>query len=477
MKIKLDVGRMNRNVARRKKMKILLVQPAGERVRVKKNEKVPKRNILRFSLLPLTIIAALTPEKYEVGICDENVEYLDFDQDVDIVGVSFMTALAERAYQIAAEFKKRGKIVVAGGYHPTFCTVEVAGHFDSVFVGDAEGLWQEFIRDLERGAFKKVYHHENMCHRIESPMPKNNLLKNKQKYYATTNAIQTGRGCVHGCKYCSGTAFHHNTYRRKSVEAVLEELKSVPKGFIFVDDNIISEPEFTKGLFRRMRPLKKRWVSQCSLKIADDPELLSLAAKAGCKGLFIGIETLSEDNLASVGKGFNESSLYFERIAKIRNAGIGIIAGIIVGMDQDKPEVFQKMLSFLSKAQIDAVQVNIFTPLPGTPLFEDYIQSGRIFNCNWKNYDFRHCVFYPQRMTARELQNGADWLYHEFYRLDRIICRFAKSIFQAGLRPALLGLKLNLTYRYDNIREHIIGANPAAQEMSFWHWLRERVLA
>lgn len=458
-------------------MNILLVQPAGEKVRVKTNEAVPKRNMLRFSLLPLTIIAALTPEKYRVEICDENVEYLDFDQDVDIVGVSFMTALAERAYEIAAEFKKRGKIVVAGGYHPTFCTEEVAEHFDSVFVGDAEGLWQKFIGDLERGTFKKIYRHENICNALESPIPNNNPLKQKQKYYATVNAVQTGRGCAHACKYCSITAFHGHTYRRKTIESVLEELKTVPKDFIFVDDNIISEPEFAKQLFRAMLPLKKRWVSQCSLKIADDPELLYLAAKAGCKGLFIGIETLNEDNLASVGKEFNESKLYYERIAKIRGAGIGIIAGIIVGMDQDKPEVFQKTLAFLSKAQIDAVQVNIFTPLPGTPIFEDYIQSGRVFDYNWEHYDFRHCVFHPQRMTPRELQDGADWLYREFYRLDRILCRFAKSIFQLGLLPAMLGLKLNLTYRYDNIREHIIGANPAAKEMSFWHWLKERTLA
>ncbi|MDD5491246.1 MAG: radical SAM protein [bacterium] len=453
-------------------MKILLVQPAGEKVRIKnEQEAVPKRNMLRFSVLPLTIVAALTPSEHQVDICDENVEKLDFNTDADVVGISFMTALAERAYDLAAEFRKRRKIIVAGGYHPTFCTDEVKEHFDSVIVGDAEGLWQEFIGDIGKGAIKKVYRHDSLCDLKMSPIPRNDLINRNKKYYATTYAIQTGRGCAHSCKYCSITAFHRNTYRRKLKEAVMEELKTVPKNFIFVDDNIISEPEFAKQLFRAMVPLKKRWVSQCSLKIADDQELLSLAAQAGCKGLFIGIETLNEGNLEKIEKTFNERSQYLEKINKIRTAGIGIIAGIIVGLDQDKTDVFENMLRFLLQAEIDAVQVNIFTPLPGTSIFEEYTHDGRIFDHCWAHYDFRHCVFCPKNMTSEELQAGADWLYHEFYRLDRILFRFMKSFLRLGLMPALLGLKLNLTYRYDNIREHIVGRNPFVEEMSFFKFI------
>lgn len=443
-------------------MNILLVLPAGERVRVtSRTSRVPRRGMLRFSILPLTTVAALTPSRHHVAICDENVELLDLDADVDLVGVTFMTALAPRAYEIADAFRKRGKIVVAGGYHPTFLPDEAGGHFDAVVVGEAEGSWQRLLEDVERSRLHRIYRRAAPCDPASIPVPRRDLTVRTARHYVTTAAVQTGRGCRHACRYCSITAFHRGTHRSRPLDAVLEELRSLPRNFMFVDDNIVADPEYARHLFRAMVPMKKRWVCQCSIEIAHDRDLLGLARRAGCLGMFVGIETLSESNLAAVEKGFNDRAGYRESIAAIRGAGIGVVAGVIVGMDGDDTGVFERMLRFLDRARIDAVQVNVMTPLPGTALFESMDRQGRILDRDWSRYDFRHCVIRPARMTPRQLQDGADWLYARFYRLDRILVRFVRSLGGLGWVQAWIGLRLGLTYRYDNLRERITGRNPS----------------
>ena len=424
--------------------------------------------MLRFSVLPLTVVAALTPREHEVRVVDENVEPLDFEADCDVVGITFMTALAPRAYEIAAEFRRRGRVVVGGGYHATLCPEDAAPHFDALVIGDAEGAWEQVLRDVRRGTLQKMYRQAEgaapaqagatAC--LQTPMPRRDLLAHTARYYATINAVQAGRGCRHNCRYCSVTVFHGRKYRRRPVADVIAELKTLPRNFIFVDDNIIAEREYTLELFRAVVPLRKRWVSQCSILIADDPELLRGAQAAGCRGLFIGVETASEANLAAMNKQFNQTDSYAGRLRRIRRAGIGVVAGMIVGMDADGPEVFRRTLQFLQETNIDAVQLNILTPLPGTPLFQDMESAGRITDRNWNHYDYRHVVFQPAQISAEELQAGADWLYAQFYRLDRILWRFVRAVFVVGCMPALLGLKLGLTYRYDNRRERIIGWNP-----------------
>jgi radical SAM superfamily enzyme YgiQ (UPF0313 family) len=444
-------------------MRILLVLPAGENVRVtSERPDVPKRAMLRFSVLSLTTVAALTPPRHEVRIVDENVEPIDFASDADVVGITFMTALAPRAYEIASRFRARGKFVVGGGFHPTLCTAEAVEHLDAVVVGDAEDAWERLLEDIEAGQARKVYVGGGCPQReIRTPVPRRGLLAPTAKHYVTINAVQTGRGCQHACRYCSVTAFHQQSYRQRPIVEVIAELRGVPSNFIFVDDNIVRSPAYARELFRGMLPLRKRWVGQCSIEIADDAELLQLAHAAGCRGLFIGIETVNPDNLAAVGKQFNDSDRYGERLRRIRRQGIGVVAGMMVGLDKDEPGVFESCLRFLQRQRIDALQLNILTPLPGTPLFQDMQLAGRITDSQWAHYDFRHVVFQPRRMTAVQLQEGADWLYTQFHRADRILVRFVRALCTCGWIPAVLGLKLNLTYRYDNRRERIRGRNPA----------------
>lgn len=451
-------------------MRILLVLPAATRVRVtSENPDVPRRAMLRFSVLPLTTVAALTSSEHSVRIIDENVEPLDFDTPCDLVGISFMTALAPRAYEIAREFRNRHKIVVGGGYHPTLCPDDALPHFNALVVGDAEGSWERLLADAERGELRRLYQQNSEgCtapsvapELLRTAKPRRDLLTRTARHYATINAVQAGRGCRHACRYCSVTVFHQRKYRRRSVADVIAELRSLEGDFIFVDDNIIADRDYAMDLFTAMARLRKRWVSQCSILIADDPELLRSARAAGCCGLFIGVETVSEANLASMAKQFNRAHGYSQSLVRIRRAGIGVIAGIIVGMDADDPRVFDQTLRFLDQTHIDALQLNILTPLPGTPLYKEFETAGRITDRDWSHYDYRHVVFEPTLMSADELQAGADWMLAEFYRLDRIVRRFGRAVFELGLMPALLGLKLGLTYRYDVRRGQIEGWNPA----------------
>ncbi len=442
-------------------MKILLVLPASENLRVRHPEgSVPKREMLRFSVLPLLTVASLTPGGHEVEICDENVSYLDFDRPCDLVGVGFMTALAPRAYEIAREFRKRGRTLVAGGYHPTLMPEEVLEHFDSVLTGDAEGAWPRLIEDFKRGRLQRRYSQtESEAGWIAGAEGARALLAPTSRFYATPNAVQAGRGCAHNCRYCSVAAFHKGCYRHRPLEEIIREVEALKGDFIFVDDNIVSDEDFAAGLFKALKPLGRSWVSQCSIKIADNPGLLRLAAESGCRGLFIGVESLGVRNMEQMGKEFGASGTA-EKIRKVRRAGIGVIAGIIVGMDFDGRDVFAKTLEFLRECHVDAIQLNIMTPLPGTPLFEDFQQKGRIRSRDWRLYDFRHVVMEPMKMSPGELQDGADWLYSKFYSLPAIIYRTLNALLVCGLQTAFLSLKLGLTYRYDIVREGICGRNP-----------------
>jgi len=444
-------------------MKILLILPAAEHLRVKvRGERPANRPMLRFSVLPLTVVAALTPPQHEVSICDENVQAIDFACDADVIGITFMTALAPRAYEIAAAFRARGKIVVAGGYHPTFCADEAARHFDAVVVGEAEGNWPRLLADVQAGTLQRFYRLPQPADLAATPPPRRDLLGPAARHYVTSNAVQTGRGCPHGCRYCSITSFHGRSHRHRPLANVLDEVRQIrSRHFMFVDDNIISDPDYARGLFQVMIPLHKRWVSQCSLKIADNPQLLRLAHAAGCRALFIGIETLDAQNLAALDKGFNDSKRYAERLAAIRRQGIAVELSVMVGLDNDDVSVFARTLRFLQAMDAAGLQLNILTPLPGTPMFADMQRQGRITDYDWSHYDFRHVVIRPARMTAAELQDGADWLYRQFYRLDRIVLRTLRTLLTLGPLAAYLTWRLNLTYRYDNIREGIIGRDPA----------------
>jgi radical SAM superfamily enzyme YgiQ (UPF0313 family) len=365
-----------------------------------------------FPPLGLLQVAGLTPPDIEIKLTDEAVEDIDFDYPANLVGISFNTASAIRAFDIAKEFRKRGAKVVMGGAHPSMMPEECAQYADAVCIGEAECYWTRLLEDAEKGNLQKFYRCEGFPPLQGVPFPRRDLL-DPQKY-AVFYTVQTTRGCPYNCEFCSVTRFFGRTYRTRPVEEVIREVEQLSgKIIIFVDDNILGNPNYAKELFKALIPLKKIWLSQGSINMTKDEELLRLAVRSGCRGLFIGFESISEEALREAGKKHNIVQEYRDAIRRLHNAGIAIIGAFIFGFDSDDKDVFKRTVDFVYKERIDLPQFSILTPLPGTALYEKMEKEGRIFSKDWSKYTGNHCVYYPKNMTPEELEAGLEWAYKE----------------------------------------------------------------
>jgi radical SAM superfamily enzyme YgiQ (UPF0313 family) len=430
-----------------KPLKFLLINPTAEEWRVQPGAMARKKTqIFRYSMLSSLYVAAAMPPHVRTTIVDEEVEPVDFNADVDLVGISFMTFNAPRAYEIADRFRRERRVpVIVGGYHPSFLPEEALQHADAVCVGEAENNVPRIVGDFEGGRLQRVYRN-GLVNLAGLPVPPRSLIRGGS--YAVVDTVQATRGCPHRCTFCSITSFFGHSFRSRPVDEVIEELKGLGTYLLFMDDNITMDPEYARELFTKMNPLKKRWFSQCSTRIAYDEKLLDLAARSGCRGLFIGFESLSQEGLKGWNKGFNRVNDYTQAIDRIHARGISIQGAIVFGNDCDTPEIFPRTLSFLLEANIDALQATILTPFPGTPLFAEMESEGRIVDSYWGHYDFRHVVFEPKNMNRQELKRGHDWVLKNFYS-NRSIARRTRNELRY-LSPATIlraTLPLNLSYR------------------------------
>jgi len=416
----------------------------------------------RFSLLSLLTVAAETPPGVEITIVDEQIEDVPWDAPIDVVGITCMTAAAPRAYEVAARFRARGIPVILGGMHPTLCSEEAIHFADAVVVGDAEGLWPQVLADAMAGQLRGIYRQPRPPVLAGLKRPPQQLLQRRR--YATIQAVQATRGCPHGCKFCAVSAFHLQTQRRRPVEEVVREIAALPgRFFVFVDDNLTADRAYAAELFGALHRLRKRWITQSTLAMAEDEEFVRRTADAGCIGIFAGLETFSTANLGSVNKDCHCVDHYRKAIEVLHAHGIGVEAGIVLGFDQDGPDVFERTLKMLDDLGLDAVQFSIFTPLPGTPVFES--MQERILDRNWAHYDFHHTVFAPQRMSPEALQAGHDWITREFYRPWRIVRRLIRCAARPRVWRVLpFSAAVNAAYYGRVVRWHIDGWNPAQRE-------------
>jgi radical SAM superfamily enzyme YgiQ (UPF0313 family) len=375
-----------------------------------------------FARLTLTALAALTPPDIEVRITDENVEPIDFEEEADLVGVTGMVMHAPRAYQIAQRFRQRGIPVVMGGPHASSLPLEAKEYVDAVVVGEAEKVWGGLIEDFKKGRLKAFYKAEAYCSMKGIPAPRRDLLH--REAYMTVNCVQTTRGCPHQCDFCHVTHFFGKTYRCRPVEEVIEEVKRLDGEFVvFIDDNIAGNRHYAQELFARLKPLKKKWASQASMTLTRDPELLKLAAESGCVSLFIGVESLSSENLKEVNKAFNRVSQFEEAMKALHDHDIMILAGFIFGLDHDDEGVFERTLRFCERNRIELPTFFILTPLPGTALFQRMESEGRLLHKDWGQYNGATVVFKPRLMTEETLQRGFNWACKEGYSWNSIFKR------------------------------------------------------
>ncbi len=421
--------------------KILLISPA---YRTKLLENV---RVLALPPLNLATIAAHTPEQYQVEILDEAFDDIDYDTDADLIGLTCMTPLAPRAYEICREFRRRGIPVVLGGIHPSMVPEEAARFADSVIVGEGEELWPQLLADFDKGSMAQFYRVGQRPDITDLPTARRDLLTNK--YFVQT--VQTSRGCPHNCKFCSVTLFNGGQYRMRNIDKVIAEINSIPdKRLFIIDDNIIGSGknciDRAFDFFEQLKDCRKEWGGQTCLNIVEHDGLLKAAYDSGARAFLIGFESIQETTLTSFGKKVNmrpTTRNFKDAIKKIHDHGIAIVGGFIFGTDEDDEDTFKRTLDFVMDAEVDAVQLSIQTPLPGTALYQQLAEEKRLLLDNypqdWEAYNIFEPVYQPKAMGPEELYQGLIDAYRTvsspFPSLKRGIKTFLKtrSLFSTGI--------------------------------------------
>jgi radical SAM superfamily enzyme YgiQ (UPF0313 family) len=413
-------------------------------------QRVRRTRVLNFQQITMPYLAARVPAGWRVLHVDEEAEEIDWNVNPDVVGITFHTPSAYHAYDIAARFRSRGTCVVLGGPHVTLLPEEAGQHADVIFVGEAEGLWEEFLHAFEAGAYASVYRQVDAPSLENLPMARKDLFHRRDH---TAGVLFATRGCPNRCDFCTLAVMYRRRFRKRPIAEVAAEYASFRgQVIIFWDDNIAADLEYAKALFRAIAPYRKWWSSQASIQAGQDEEFLELAAHSGCKQLFLGLESISQSSMDQVHKGFNRVEEYARIIERVHAHGIAVQAGIVFGFDSDTVDIFQETLDFLEETGVQNATFNILTPFPGTPLFCALDAEGRILTRDWRKYNSRSDVVYqPKRMTPAELLAGFRYANERFYSLRSIAARLSRSPVQLWW-----ALPLNLAYafRWSTSRPH-----------------------
>ncbi len=383
------------------------------------------RNALRIPQIALQYLAALTPPQHNILAIEEEDEPINFEYDCDLVALSFMTASAIRAYQVAREFKRRGKTVVMGGVHPTVLPDEALLFADSVVIGEAEGVWAQLLEDFENGRLKRKYHHP-APDLSKYPLPRRDIIQYRNIYKMTP--VVTTRGCPYNCEFCSVHEVFGRKLRHVPVDMVVRDINNADTpNIIFLDDNIMGRREYSKQLFRAISPLKKRWAGQASIGFVRDSELADLAVDSGCAGLFIGFETVSEEKMKTMPKMFNKLEETEKAIEKLQRKGIHVHASMVVGFDEDPESIFEDTIDFLIRNKIGSVSFNILTPYPGTQVYRRMEQEGRLLTRDWRYYNHCTVTYQTKNITPQELTIKNKEIEKRFYSYPSILKRLPRN--------------------------------------------------
>lgn len=351
------------------------------------------------------------PRSVTIEMCDETVNMKPKrNTDADIVVLLFHTPDALHAYKLAAMYRKKGKTVVLGGLHPSFMPDEAQKHADALLIGESEGIWETLLQDFQAGVMKTRYQRTTPVDLASlQPYPTHII---KPTRYNGVWSVLVSRGCVHRCEYCVVPPFFRGKYRLRPVDQVVAEIKAAPTTWFELHaDNLTADREYAIELLKALKPLGINWMGESTIKMADDDELLRLAAESGCKYLLIGIETPSQAALNTSGKGFVDATEIRDRIRRFHSHGIQITSSMIFGFDTHTKDIFRESLDFCREIEIDEVESVILAPFPGTPLYQRMEEEGRILTRDWSKYDCSNAVFKPRNMTPEELEAGSVWFW------------------------------------------------------------------
>jgi len=436
-------------------MRLYLINPSNPLVSIVKVKESRWNRYRVWKPLSLMVLAGLTPSEWEISILDENLGVPDYRAmpRPDLVGITAFTSQANRAYEVSNHFRGLGVPVVMGGIHATMCLDEVTERVDSVVTGEAEGIWPQVLEDARNGCLKRRYD-GGLAEMDDVPFPRHDLLPAGYAF----GAIQTTRGCPLNCTFCSVTAFNGAHYRQRPIADVVKEFRLIrEKHVLVVDDNLVGTRtdhiSRAKELFRAMARanLGKKWVAQASINFADDEELLALAAKAGCRGVFIGFETPSPEGLRELGKKFNllKGRNFRASVRRIQRHHILVVGSFIIGLDIDEPGIGKRIAEVASSYGVDNLNALFLTPLPGTDLWDRMKSEDRItldtFPEDWKYYTLTFPVARYKNLSMDGIIEEMISCDLDFYSMPQIFRRAWSSLRQR--RAPLISLVGNLSYR------------------------------
>lgn len=426
---------------RNEKLRVVLISPKGPLYRHRGG--IWKKS-LRYQPLTLTTLAALIPSEIPVDLqlLDEGVADVPLDLEADLVGITVITGTANRAYELADHFRGRGITVVLGGPHVTLIPEDAQPHADAIVTGYAEDSWPQLLHDFQDGQLCARYDQSPGLDLAGRPFARRELLPSDR--YLTSNVFEATRGCIHNCDFCVvPTAWGRKPLQKPVADVVADIRQHGARKAIFVDLNLIANRAYAKDLFTALIALKIQWYGLATVLLAEDAELLELAARSGCKGLLMGLESISETNLRHNHKGFNSPEKYARVVERLHKHGIALQGCFVFGLDDDEPDVFLETAEFAVKTGIDLPRFAVVTPFPNTALYNRLVAEDRILTRNWELYDGQHVVFRPTKMSVEELQAGTEQAWKYAYSFRSICRRLHRS-------PAPWPVKLgtNLGYRF-----------------------------
>lgn len=367
--------------------------------------------------LALTSFAATTPAHWSIDYWDENLLQgpPPADPMPEVVGITVHLTFAERAFELAAFYRRHGAKVIFGGLHVLSCPEECAPHADALALGDGVQLWPRILADVEAGRLQPRYHATYENDYREDPMPRRSILP-RQSFLTTTSLIAT-RGCHNRCGFCYlATDGLRMPYRMRDPAQVAAEFEADDQPYaVFIDNNLGSRPDYLRRLCHALRPLDKIWSAAVSIDVTNDPSLIRDMALAGCTGVFVGFESLTDENLADARKKTPRTDDYARRVRLLHDNGIQVNGSFVLGFDHDRKDVFARTAEWVESNRLECATFHILTPYPATPLFRQIESEGRLLHRDWNLYDTAHCVFRPKHMTPEELEEGYEWIYRRLF--------------------------------------------------------------
>jgi radical SAM superfamily enzyme YgiQ (UPF0313 family) len=428
------------------KKKIYIIQPTYRLMDGKLIKELP---LFNYSY-NLPIISATIPESWQKETCLEYTEEIDFDTDASVIVITSPGYDLARSVEIIEQFKQKNKIVIFGAHMDKFSDKILRNICDAVFYGYPNpAKMKELLADVESGTLKIEYHLGN---NLNFPFDYSILQKQKMPFIPIIASL----GCRYKCAYCCYPPIFEGHYQLRNVEHVISDLKVVAemkKPVAFLDANLYNNRKYLVQLCNRIieEKIHLKWGAQCTVNIGDDKEVLDLLHKAGCRMIFLGLETLDNINMVQLNKEMN-ADYYSRQISGLHKAGIQVGAFFMLGLDEDDESTFERIYSFFQENKVEVPYVHIYFPIPGTSMAEKLKSDGRILEDYFDDYQYKQskfsapcsiAYFSPAKLSKPELEQGFVRLFEKITSLKNIFRR----IYVPDLRIALLILKMNLEAR------------------------------